>query len=206
MSAAEYLMRQIRRSLARLDENSPRSRALLARLRRGVGKEPGEIPEILELTLGDLPEDAIGGANPSTLELASYTALTLYALHRQGKDSSMHAKGVDEENRGKDGHSFGWAAGRLLKPDRSNEEALKRRFDRIITAQTLTELAHHARGLVQMLQATKEPPITFDYECFAQDLYKYADPEKRNRVRLHWGRDFYRCFHENGQTPEGEGA
>ena len=59
-------------------------RAALAELRRGVGKKPGDIPQLWGYFLQDMPEEFFGNKEPSKAEWAIYTALTLFALHQQG--------------------------------------------------------------------------------------------------------------------------
>ena len=62
-------------------------RATLAQLRRGVGRTPGEIPDLWGILLQDMPEDMQGhGSTASYQEIAIYTALTLFAVHQQGWD------------------------------------------------------------------------------------------------------------------------
>lgn len=69
------------------NKNESAVRAELARLRRGIGKKPGELPELWELLLDDFPTELeSNGAERSKAEWAIYTALTLFALHQQGKD------------------------------------------------------------------------------------------------------------------------
>jgi CRISPR system Cascade subunit CasB len=83
--ARAYVQQQIRRLCESVNE-SP-TRATLARLRRGIGKAPGSMPEIWDITLNRLPEALVGkGELPSRGEWAVHTALTLFALHQQGKD------------------------------------------------------------------------------------------------------------------------
>jgi CRISPR system Cascade subunit CasB len=204
MSVADSIISEVRARIARLDADTPDARAMLAKLRRGVGKEPGELPEVLEITVGGLPAAMGRDGGVSFAERAVYTALTFYALHRQGKNESMHAKSVMEDDKIKEDNSFGAALGRLIAPDASNLPALKRRFDAVVTAGDLAELARHARGLVQILHA-KEPPVKFDYERFAKDLYEYCYPDRRNAVRLRWGRGFYRKFNAGWQNAPSEG-
>jgi len=60
------------------------NKATLANLRRGIGRAPGDIPALWGAFLQDLPlelQSDRGKASPA--EWAIYTALTLYALHRQ---------------------------------------------------------------------------------------------------------------------------
>jgi CRISPR system Cascade subunit CasB len=178
------------------------SRAMLAKLRRGIGKQPGELPELFEILFSDMPAELYGqGDEPSYAEWAIYTALTLFALHQQGKDRPMS---VGEKIEGKNtGNSLGAAVGTLVKQDREREAAIKRRFDAVLTANEFTEFSHHARGLIQLLKAED---ITLDYPRLAEDLYWYQFDENRNRIRLRWGEDYYRIAHqfiENAETKNG---
>lgn len=61
-------------------------KASLANLRRGIGTTPGDIPELWELFLQDLPEEMLSRSGvPTHAQWAVYIALTLFALHQQGK-------------------------------------------------------------------------------------------------------------------------
>ena len=99
---------------------------------------------------------------------------------------SVPGMGEDEKKRAM---SFGGAVAKLIRPDRSNEQAVTRRFNAVATALGFEELAYHARGLIQLLKAGDIP---MDYPQFAQDLFYYQLPNGANRVRLKWGEDFYR--------------
>jgi CRISPR system Cascade subunit CasB len=179
----------------------PSSRATLAKLRRGIGKAPGSIPDIWEITLGELPEEwhSVKGV-PTYAENAVHAALTLYALHQQGKDRSMSVNGKDDDGK-YIGDSFGAAVGKLINGD--NENAIKRRFDAAATAADFSEFAHHARGLIQLLKAAEIP---LDYPRFAQDLFDYQLPNGANGVRLRWGEDFYRALHRKDTSTENKGS
>ena len=174
--AAKFVTQRVRL----LDVQGSWQTAMLAKLRRGVGKEPGELPDLWEVTLDGLPESLRGyseGANRG--EWAVHIALTLYALHRQGKSGSMSCEGV----------SLGSAIAQLRTLE--NEQSLKRRFDALLTAKDFQALSRHARSLVQLLRAAD---VKFDYPQFARDVYRYQleDAQIRNQVRLRWGRDYYR--------------
>ena len=89
--------RQLRR-LQVLPE--PQRRAELAELRRGVGRQPGDLPALWGALLADMPEQLQGSNGPSKAEWAVYTALTLFALHQQGEagvsmpEVSHHLRGM----------------------------------------------------------------------------------------------------------------
>ncbi len=170
----------VHRKIKLLDKETPWARGMLAKLRRGIGKPPGELPELWAATLAEAPQAWDGkGGKPSREQNAVHAALTLYALHRQGKNISMS---TDK------GNSLGGAAARLVDADRGNFDAVKRRFDAVATATDFLELAHHARSVVQLL---KGADIKLDYPRFALDLFYYQIPSETNRVRLRWGQDFY---------------
>ena len=162
-----------------------------ARLRRGIGKSPGALPEVWAITLVDAPVDWHSHDGKASMEEnAVHTALTLYALHRQGKIRSMSVSGETEDGKEK-GDSIGSAAARLIQPNESNMDAIKRRFDAMATASDFIELAYHARGIIQLLKATDLP---LNYPRFAYDLHMFQFPWRADRVRLRWGEDFYRVL------------
>lgn len=185
--------------IERLLTEEPWSRAMLAKLRRGIGKPPGEMPELFEIVLSNVPEELYGkGDEPSKPVWAIYTALTLFALHQQGKDHPMSNNGKNEDKNS--GNSLGAAVGYLVQQDKDREPAIKRRLDAVATANEFTELAYHARGLIQLLKAGD---ITLDYPRFAEDIYWYQFDEMRNRIRLRWGEDYYRIAQMNVNKENG---
>ena len=176
-------------------------RAELAKLRRGVGRAPGDLPELWGSFLRGMPEDFQGRSGPSHAEWAVYLALTLYAVHQQGNDQPMNCPGntmgravrqLAERNAGKD-----W-----------EESSVLRRFNALATAEEITEISHHLRGMVQLLSAAKDGAIPLDYPQLAVDLYglQCTDPRYTQipaNVRLRWGRDLY-CETKNASSEEEE--
>lgn len=193
MNKTEKVYDFVNHKIRLLQNDSPWSKSTLAKLRRGAGKDLAEAPDVWEVVLNGLYDEPQDNKSPSVLvtevELAVYTALTLYAIHQQGKG---HADGVSKNN---GGLSFGSAIRLLISPDKTNEGSIKRRFDTIITSSDLSELSHHGRGIIQLMRKS-EVPVKIDYPQFAKDLYRYQFPEGRNDVRLKWGRDFYRQTRE----------
>lgn len=156
--------------------------ATLAMLRRGIGKEPGSLPGLWEVTLDELPESLQGtDARPSSGERAVHTALTLFALHQQGKD-------IKEKCMSKPGATLGGAMRQMISQNSDREEAIKRRFMVAVTADSYEELVWHLRGLVQLLRSEE---VKLDYPNLARELYDYQFSEYRDRIRLQWGRQFY---------------
>ncbi|MEG2950516.1 MAG: type I-E CRISPR-associated protein Cse2/CasB [Clostridia bacterium] len=157
------------------------SAAALAKLRRGIGRAPGEMPELWEATLQGLPEELLSkNGQPTRGEWASYTALTLFALHQQGKD-------MQSDLMSQSGVGLGKAIRKLVR-SKDDEERVKRRFDACATSADIVELSNHLRGMVQLLKAAG---IALDYPALAKDLYLYQFPPYQSSVRLRWGQDYY---------------
>ena len=165
------------------DPNAGRVRTQLATLRRGVGRKPGDMPDLWGLLFADMPEEMMSRtAEPTAAEWAAYTALTLYATHQQGTEinrQNMHT--------GQDAGRLGKAVARLVK-NADDRERIARRFNAFATASDMTEAAHHLRGLIQLLRAEEIP---LNYIRLAGDLYRFQNPEYAPDVRLSWGQDFY---------------
>jgi CRISPR system Cascade subunit CasB len=115
---------------------------------------------------------------PNRNEEAAHAALTLFALHQQSNDARAHVPG----------QSVARAIG-LLSRREDRKQAVTRRFMAVVTAQSLDEILVHIRGLVTQLRSEN---LGFDYSRFAEDLVRLLTPEGAQRVRLAWGRDFYR--------------
>lgn len=158
------------------------ARASMARLRRGIGHTPGDLPELWSEFLLDLPEEFYGhGTEISRAEWAIYTALTMFALHQQSKSR-------DSEPMHKPGISLGRAAGMLIENE-EDRERIARRFYPAATAEDMTELSHHLRGLISLLRSNGIP---MDYAQLAADLFLFQNPDAADRVKLRWGEDF--CY------------
>ena len=140
-------------------------KASLANLRRGIGTTPGDIPELWELFLQDLPEEM----------------LTLFALHQQGKD-------LQKESMYRQENGLGKAVACLIHGE-DDKTRIQRRFNVLATSADIQELAHHLRGMIQLLRSEGIP---LDYPELAKDLYLYQNEDYRSQVRLRWGQDFYR--------------
>lgn len=157
----------------------PGAVAALARLRRAVSKQPGDIMDVLEYTftpalLNGHPENDPG---PSPAERAAHVAITLFALHQQSRGERMHHRG----------RGLGLALRRLHSGTGAIPDPIVRRFRMLGTADSFGELTHHLRGVVQLLRAQSSP---LDYGLLAQQLLAWQnDP---SRVRMTWGRQFYR--------------
>ena len=186
-----YVNRQLQK-LRALPE--PQRRAELAKLRRGIGHRPGELPELWGAFLQDMPESfrCKEGKDPSHAEWAVYLALTLYAMHQQSNDAPMNCAGETL------GHAVRQLAERTTPAGQDwTESSVLRRFNALATAQEITEISHHLRGMIQLLRSAKGGSIPLDYPQLAADLYKLQcddpqEPYAAANVRLRWGQDLYR--------------
>lgn len=166
----------------RAEKDEGRVKAELANLRRGVGHAPGDLPELWGVLFDGFPEALMSrSGEPTRAEWAASTALTLYAVHQQGRkltERSMDARGA----------SLGRSVRRLAHSE-DDLERVRRRFNAFATAGDRVECAHHLRGLVHLLRAEGIP---LDYPELARDLYWFQTEDGAQRVRLRWGQDFYR--------------
>lgn len=176
---ADYTGNKLNKLLLQSGDNV--LRAELAELRRGVGKRPGDVPQLWGYFLQDMPEEFFGDKEPSKAEWAVYTSLTLFALHQQGKDPKS-------DTMNKEGYSFGTAVNKLVHNE-DERERVARRFYAAATASSMEELSHHMRGIIQLLRGEGIP---LDYPMLAADLYRYQFSSLVSNVRLKWGQDFYR--------------
>lgn len=152
-------------------------RGILAELRRGVGKEIGELPTLWGIVFDGLPEELTGTNKASYAEWAIYTALTLYALHRQGNSEDVNEAGM----------SVGKAAYKISNGG-DDEERIVNRLNLVVTAVSPTDVAYHLKSLIQLM---KNANVKLDYVQLAADLYSFNYPEAAKNVKLSWGRDFY---------------
>jgi len=182
MTSSNKLAAFMHQKIDMLDKNEPYSVAACAKLRRAIGKPLCDVPEAWEIILSY--DEGMGDKEI----LSAYTAITLYALHRQGKQASMNTEKV----------GFGTAVAKLVT-DKNQLEPIKRRFNAVATAEGFAELAYHARGLVQLMKAKD---IEMDYPKFAIDLFFFQFPESAGKIRLRWGEEFYRYIQKNNNDKE----
>lgn len=170
----------------------------LARLRRGVGRPAGEMPDLwglvgteplfVQYENGDLTEQKMRWA-----EEAAYATVTLWSLHQQSRHTArMHRR---------PGPELG-AAVRRLHPGGGIDEPTRKRFVRAGTAATPAVLAGRLRDLVLLLRRDAVP---LDYGLLADQLYIWQTPGGAQSVRRSWGRSYLavpRSASESGAAAE----
>ncbi len=188
-NAWDAVYRYTAKQIAALCAGPDGQKAALAELRRGLGKAPGEEPRLWGAFLSELPPELYGrDGEPSRGEWAVYTALTLFALHQQGRNPSTEP--VNQE-----GVGLGRAVAGLVSYDKTGKrddaswERIQRRF--IITASSsdIRELSHRLRALVRLL---RDEGLPLDYPALARELYLWQMPQKTEQIKLQWAEDFYR--------------
>lgn len=201
-----HVSKRVRHLQVLYRENSGEGVAALAKLRRGLGKPPAADIEIFALAWGDDqddgPHDEFSGLHDPKRNLpddrttpeeeAAFAAITLFALHQQSKRN---------ESMNRTGFGLGRAA-RLLGKRSGAREAVRARFAALGTASSWDETLHHARGLIQQF---RQHGIALDYGRFARDLFDLRT-DNGERVRLAWGRDFYRTTHPEDDAEPTEPA
>ncbi|GAA2349006.1 type I-E CRISPR-associated protein Cse2/CasB [Streptomyces violaceusniger] len=183
--------------------DGPKAVATLARLRRGAGKQPHQVPDLLGLIdtepLHDTTADGRlpGEGSLTCAEDAVHVAMTLWAVHQQSRSTGMHRCHRTDAPGG-----LG-AAVRRLMIERDAGDAVLKRFVRIGTAPDLPVLAQRLREIVVLL---REEDIPLDYALLARQLYQWQWPQGPETVRRAWGRSFHAYRAPKGDRSTGTGA
>lgn len=164
----------------RYDPNNPAHAGVLATLRQGFDRPPGDLPGMWPYYV-HLSEN---GEVTSKL-VAEHLTLSMFGLHQQGIRTKVHTAAGDGSR-----SSFAAALNRLRASGRFSEPALDARVSQAATATDVTALAYHLRGLITMLKTL--PASQFNYDRLFDDLVAWQDPARAPRVRLRWGIDYMR--------------
>lgn len=162
----------------------------LARLRRGAGREAGEMPDLWSLIDTDPLHTTAAGARPLgeqelvCAENALHAALTLWAFHQQSRGVPMHRRHTRERPGG-----LGAAVRRLMPAD-GTDAPVRKRLVRAGTAPDLTTLTQRLRDIAALLRSATTP-IPLDYALLAGQLYRWQWPDGPADVRRQWGRSFH---------------
>jgi CRISPR system Cascade subunit CasB len=169
-------------------EDRPHAVAALARLRRGAGREAGQLPDLWALIdTGPLHQTPDGARPLSENELiraedALHVALTLYALHQQSRSTGMYQADRPGRRRG-----LGAAVRRMMKPGEIDEPVHKR----LVRAGTSPDLAVLAQRLRDIVVLLRREGIELDHAQLAGQLYAWQWPGGADTVRREWGRSFH---------------
>lgn len=118
-----------------------------------------------------------------------HVAMTLFALHQQSRSEPMHRQHV----------GLGLAVARLERArggaDGDVTSPVRRRFDAVVTATDVAEVAHHLRGLVTQMRGAG---VSLDYGRLADDLHTFQ--RFPDDVRRRWARQLYQPDRSPSET------
>ncbi|MBO6149087.1 MAG: type I-E CRISPR-associated protein Cse2/CasB [Lachnospiraceae bacterium] len=176
-----YMRRKLEQIRETYDQGS--TKAVLANLRRGVGKRPDSQPRLWGMLLEGIPEELLGrGENISYSEWAVYISLTMYALHQQGLSISDQNMNTYDEKQ-----NLGRSMAHLIS-SMDDEARIVRKFDILVTSSDFEELSYHLRTIIQLLRDKKVP---LNYPLLAKDLFSFQFGEGAKNVGFKWGQSFY---------------
>lgn len=138
--------------------------AALARLRRGLGREPMECSEMLSYVMPFLPE--VGKRDHYFL------VASIFAHH---PPTDRHT-----------GLSLG-AAIHAVWQERDRIDSIEKRFVALLNAHG-DELPHHLRQIIGLVNA-QQRPTPLDYRKLLQHLAHWDNPSRW--VQMEWARDFW---------------
>lgn len=170
-------------------------RGALAKLRRGLGKTPGEAVEMLPLVVPKLPE------NRTWEHDAYFLVASLFALHPPGPsqrespptetvesstDDAKDGGGETKAEPSKDwGRSLGWTFHGLLQEDSNNSDSLDKRFMALLDSRA-DDLGGHLRYAVSL---AKSKEVRIDYARLLRDILAWE--HSGHRVKRQWALDFW---------------
>lgn len=166
--------------------NQGEGKAIYSKLRRGLGRAPGEDPELLGALLIDMPEEFLSkGSEPTREEWACYISMTLYAMHQQGNDPNIKSLNTQENV------SLGAAMATYVQQagDSNAQKRMAVRLQMLNTSKDMKEFSYHLKSIIQLL---KTKGIALNYSKLAEDLYLCQNQDRKSGVFLRWGQDFYR--------------
>lgn len=176
------------------ESESSEGKSIMASLRRGVGKKPGEIPDTFGIILLDMPDSFLSrDGTPTKEEWSVYGALTLYALHQQGNNMTTHLMHQS------DAGSIGTALSKLASTE-GDVNAIGRMMQRLkalVNSSDVEGFIYHLRGCIQLFSREMIP---LDYGNLAGDIYEFQNISKKSALGLRWGQDFYRYIGNNKKS------
>lgn len=169
--------------------NVPEKRAGLAALRRGLGRQPGEAPEMFPYVSRWVPEPR---SSPTWSEQVYYLVASLYAFHPVGWER-IPSKPY--------GRNLGASLANLN--DERGGRGVERRFIALLNSHR-DELPEHLRQNIGLLRSGKRNNV--DWERLLNDLLHWDDPSRRVQrawAGSFWGNEQLATEAEQG-TPSGQ--
>lgn len=190
---AQDLMRQLESLVPRVgpDGKEKGNRAALAALRRGLGKQPGEAPEMFPVLLPLLPEAGLSRWD----ERVAYLVASLFARYPDAPPWPESSSERWQRNLG--------ASLRQLAAQ-TDSEGPERRFVALLNSDE-DDLPHHLRGIVSLLESAKLP-VPMDWVRLIWDLRGWNTPERT--IQKDWAGAFWggRRLQETTEEPAAEDA
>lgn len=152
----------------------------LAELRRGVGREPGTVPEMWP----HYTQLTVDGRLSRRLR-AEHLAVSLFGMHQQSHSQPMHQPG---RSLGRALREFHQVTRETSPGSDATADAVDKRLAALATATSFPELAEHLRGVVSLLGSED---ISLDYDLLYVSLLRWQDPERRGREVRRWGADYF---------------
>lgn len=157
-------------------------RGALAALRRGLGQEPGTVPDMFPYVV-----PCMKAKTGTWAENTYYLIASLFALHPvsipSGNMGKHFARHLDYQN-----------------PE--NNTALERRFTALLTASS-DDLHIYLRQAISFLKSKDETPV--NWHQLMWDTLNLDDPDKAPKVQKRWAEGFWRTRKEDdGQPPEAQ--
>lgn len=170
--------------------NESSRKAILANIRKSIGKELIEMTDIWKILFENLPEDFLGTSGKATFEEnAIISTLQIYAISMQGSKSSDDT----EEKLGNMGQSLS-----ILRTI-GDCEPIDQRFNTMVTSSSYEEFTYHLRSLIKILKS--KSIVKIDYSKLAKDLFLYQSGFEKE-IKLQWARSFYKKINVKKQEEE----
>jgi len=147
-------------------------RGALAALRRGLGKDPGEAPEMFPIVEPHIAEEA-----SDNRRRAAYVVASLFALHPVHTDITEWAR-----------RGFGSALrAARFRDNGDSDPGIEGRFEALLDCDR-EELPTHLRSLVTLLRA-RSPEAAIDFRQLLFDIEAWDDEDRR--VQRNWATGFW---------------
>ncbi len=125
---------------------------------------------------------------PSSVEVAMYTAIHLYAIHQQGHQQAEFGRADDQS-----GVEL-FVALSQLRQSPSLQVALDRRIQVLLEMTNIHAVINSITRLTGILKANYSGPA-IDYARLAKDLYRYqSNYPTASHIRLRWGQEYYATY------------